>query len=462
MQVARTTAGRAVAPVKVLHIPYTWFPDPVGGTEVYVASLVRHLAALGVDGAIAAPASGSEAATYSHDGATVHRYVVPAPADLADIYGTRSEAATGALRAIVEVERPQLLNMHAFTRGASAQVAIEARAKGIPVVFTYHTPTVSCQRGTLLRYGRIPCDGEIIVSRCAACLAQLHGAGIASPAIGHVPQAMGALLGRLGINSGMGAAFRLTELMEHRAGAFAALMEASAVVIAPSGWVKDLLIRNGVPPERIRTSRQGTDAAPRPATRRRRAIGGMMRAVMLARLDPAKGLDVIRHALARIPSAAISVDVFGIDQGQRAGLAPDAGSDARLRLLPAVPPSAIGELISRYDVVLVPSQGFETGPLVVLEAFAAGVPVVGSQLGGIMERIRHGVDGLLVPAADIGAWADTLAALAADPGILSTLAAGVLPPRSMREAAEDVHTIYRAALSASVDIPDGVTPGRPA
>ena len=445
--------------MKVLHVPYTWFPDPVGGTEVYVASLVRHLGELGVESLIAAPAAGGTAETYSHAGTTVHRYVVPPPTDLDGIYAVRSDAAAEALKAIIELERPQLVNLHSYTRGASAQVALDVRAMGIPVAFTYHTPTVSCQRGTLLRYGRIPCDGEIIVSRCATCLAQLHGAGLASPAVGHVPPAVGAMLGRLGVNGGPLMALRLTDLMTQRARAFDMLMEASTVVIAVSKWVHDLLVRNGVSPGRIHVSRHGTDSATRRAAPRSRAAGDTVRALMLARLDPAKGIDVIRRALSRIPGAAIEVDVYGIDQGQRPGSFSSEGGDARLRFLPAVPPSTIGELIAGYDVLLVPSQGFETGPLVVLEAFAAGVPVVGSRLGGIAERVHDGVDGLLVPAADVEAWARTLASIGNDPDVLTTLAAGIQSPRSMREAAEEIHAIYRIALGQAPAASHGSSSG---
>jgi glycosyltransferase involved in cell wall biosynthesis len=54
--------------------------------------------------------------------------------------------------------------------------------------------------------------------------------------------------------------------------------------------------------------------------------------------------------------------------------------------------------------------------MVVLEAFARGVPVVATDLGGTPELIRHNTDGLLVPPDDPTALAGALAALVADPG----------------------------------------------
>ena len=42
--------------MKVLHVPFGYYPDPVGGTEVYVAELASALRRLGIDSAVAAPA----------------------------------------------------------------------------------------------------------------------------------------------------------------------------------------------------------------------------------------------------------------------------------------------------------------------------------------------------------------------------------------------------------------------
>jgi glycosyltransferase involved in cell wall biosynthesis len=69
---------------------------------------------------------------------------------------------------------------------------------------------------------------------------------------------------------------------------------------------------------------------------------------------------------------------------------------------------APGEVQARMhdcDVVAVPSQWLETGPLVVKEALVVGTPVLGSNLGGIAELVQHGRNGWLVDPADPRAWA---------------------------------------------------------
>ena len=75
----------------ILHVPYTYFPDPCGGTEVYVRGLAQRLSALGYANAVAAPAA--ESATYEHAGLLVHRFATDLRARLDLAYGVPDEIA---------------------------------------------------------------------------------------------------------------------------------------------------------------------------------------------------------------------------------------------------------------------------------------------------------------------------------------------------------------------------------
>jgi glycosyltransferase involved in cell wall biosynthesis len=82
--------------------------------------------------------------------------------------------------------------------------------------------------------------------------------------------------------------------------------------------------------------------------------------------------------------------------------------------------------------------------MVVLEAFAAGIPVIGSRLGGIEEQVQHEVDGLLVEPASVSAWAEALRRISQSPPLLAHLRAGVRPPRTMMRAADEINSVYAA------------------
>ena len=96
-----------------------------------------------------------------------------------------------------------------------------------------------------------------------------------------------------------------------------------------------------------------------------------------------------------------------------------------------VVPEKVVSVMAEYDLIAVPSRWLETGPLVVLEAFAAGVPVLGSNLGGIAELVRDGVDGILVAPNDAAAWAVAIGRLVEDRNVIDALRCGIAPPRTM-------------------------------
>lgn len=440
-------------PVKVLQVPFTYYPDAVGGTEIYVEALAQRLRAHAVESVIAAP--GQQETTMEREGLRVHRYGLGLEiSDLRDLYGEGDATAVTNFERILEEERPEVVHLHAQTRGVSLRMIRAARRRRIPVVYTYHTPTATCQRGTLLRWGNAVCDGMMTESLCAACA--LHGRGLsrlAAHALAALPEAAGGLCSRAGLRGGFWTAIRARELtaLRHRC-AREFLAEADQVV-AVCEWVRAVLLRNGVPSEKITLSRQGLCQEPQLQTAvHAPAKTGILRVVFLGRLDPTKGVDLLLRAVRAVPELKLEVDIYGIAQGEggrryEARLRDMAAGDDRITFYAPVPAARVVETLRKYDVLAVPSQWLETGPMVVLEAFAAGVPVVGSRLGGIAELVRHEVDGLLVAAADVGAWRAALMRLSAEPELRDGLRGGIRPPRTMHTVAAEMAALYQQLLA---------------
>jgi glycosyltransferase involved in cell wall biosynthesis len=185
-----------------------------------------------------------------------------------------------------------------------------------------------------------------------------------------------------------------------------------------------------------------------------------LRIAFLGRLDSSKGADVLIRALRGLPNAAIELHVYGIVQGDsdrmyEGRLRNLAAADPRISFHPAVPGEHVVPLLQSYHAIAVPSQVMETGPLVVLQAFAAGVPVVGSNLGGIAERVSHEIDGILVEPCSIEAWRRALGRLSDGSTDLSRLRAGIRPPRVMAAVAREMLGVYASLLSA---LPPGRAP----
>jgi glycosyltransferase involved in cell wall biosynthesis len=433
--------------VKVLHVVYSYPPDPPGGTEIYVATLVRALQGLGVSSVIAAPAS--QDAAYEHEGTPVRRFAtMRGPMPLEALYGV-DDAAAASFARVLDDERPRVLHMHALTSACSSKLIDLARARGIATVLTYHTPTVSCTRGTLMRFGASACEGRLDVRDCTACT--LEGLG-AARSVGHavslMPRSLTAWAGRHG-TGGAWTALRMPSLVSARHQEIRRALGSADRVVSLTPWVARVLQINGVTPDKIVASAHGVDVPAARADESAPSATGRVRLVHLGRLDPAKGTAVLLRALRAAPDLPIDLDVFGVVQSEtgtaiRQGLDALADGDDRIRLRAPLPHADVMAALPSYAAVVVPSQGMETGPLVVPEAFAAGVPVVGSHLGGIADKVRDGVDGLLVRPHDSPvAWGEALRRLVTDAQLLPALRRGVRPPRSMADVAADMTAIYR-------------------
>ena len=437
--------------MKVLHLPYSYFPDPTGGTEVYVADLVRELGRLGISSAIAY-ASAAEPGKYSWEGASVHRMQLPAPATLDELYGDQPSSVDAYLRVAEEV-RPDVVHIHAYTPSLNGAVARALKAAGFPITTTYHTPTVTCQRGTLLLFGNTVCDGVMLVDRCSACVLQKHS--VPRPAadlLGALPTVVGELLGHAGARRGAWAAPRMSALMRTRIRDTAHFLRAADLLVAPAEWVRAVLIANGVDAEKIVLSPQGiSDRSTNvPSGHSDRSSVEPLRAVMLGRIDPTKGIGVLLQALALVPELPVRLDIFGAHDGTSGyhdSIRAAAASDQRVQLMAKIPHEDVPDRLAEYDVMLVPSQGLETGPLVVLEAQSVGLPVIGSRLGAITDHVEHDVNGLLVAPRSPAAWAAALQRVANDRGVLARLRAGARAPRSAREVAAQMADIYSRLTS---------------
>lgn len=206
----------------------------------------------------------------------------------------------------------------------------------------------------------------------------------------------------------------------------------SAATAAPiRGIVGDVRVRvNGV-------------RMPPPGPSGRRPIPG--RVGILAALTPWKGQAVLLEAVADVPEVTLDVAGAGFPGGDgyvralhtRAARPDLAG---RVRFLGHVDSA---EVLGTWELVVSASVSPEAGPLGVLEAMAAGVPVIATDHGGASEYLAGGA-GVLVPPNDPGALAAAIRRLEGDPELRAHLAA-----RARERVARD-HDIRRT-LPALVD-----------
>jgi glycosyltransferase involved in cell wall biosynthesis len=158
--------------------------------------------------------------------------------------------------------------------------------------------------------------------------------------------------------------------------------------------------------------------------------------VFVGRLARAKAVDVLIDAIALVPGALL--EIAG-DGPERAALERQAASVAptRVRFLGHVDRGSVARTMTGARAVVLPSRSYENQPMVLLEAMAMGLPVIGTDLGGIPELIDAGRTGLLVPVDDPSGLAAAMTTLLSKPA--SARAMGL----AGRERAVAVHAPHR-------------------
>lgn len=241
-----------------------------------------------------------------------------------------------------------------------------------------------------------------------------------------------------------------------------ALYEAVARRVLPSfdavyplsRGLADDLVACGVPPARVRLIPNAVDDGPLDAVHRARtAAGGRWRGRLLfvGRLIPQKGLAELLDAFAQAAlPAGTRLGIAG--QGPMADAlvsrARALGVAERVDLLGYV--ADVRPLLRDADALVLPSHS-EGLPRVLLEACAAGVVAVASDIPGVREVLRDGDTGLLAPARDAGALARVLERVAADAALRARLVAAARDTVAARFTARRMAADYEGAYAVLLE-----------
>jgi glycosyltransferase involved in cell wall biosynthesis len=188
---------------------------------------------------------------------------------------------------------------------------------------------------------------------------------------------------------------------------------AAHAVVANSAAARDQLERERVPVDRLRVIPNGLDPARFPAHPSRDAI---RRVVTVANLRPEKGHDTLLAAAPRIlqryPDASFTFVGDGSRRDALELLTRALGLAGRVHFLGER--RDVAPILADADLFVLPSRS-EAFPNAVIEAMAAGLPVVATDVGGIPEVVRHHETGVLVQPGDADGLAEAVVALMDQP-----------------------------------------------
>jgi glycosyltransferase involved in cell wall biosynthesis len=198
----------------------------------------------------------------------------------------------------------------------------------------------------------------------------------------------------------------------------------AAHVFTPSAYLRELAVRWGV--DAARVSVLPNPSPPLPALPPRddlRASFGIEGPTLAfaGRLTAQKSLDVALAAVAAVHGVSLLIAGDGDERARLQALAGD-----RVRFLGPLPRERVVELFSASDASIL-SSSWENFPHTVVEALAAGTPVISTSTGGVAEVVRDGENGLLVPAGDVDALAAAVRRFFTDAGLRERLRANAGP-----------------------------------
>lgn len=434
--------------MKAVHALAWYFPDSTGGSEVYVDGLTRELTHRGVDSVVAAAREGENDEIYRYNGVPIFRYPLLAPDGRDDVRGVVPHSGFERFARWLDSQAPDVYHQHSWSRGCGLHHLRYAKQLGLATVLTVHVPSVLCLRGSMMRLGHEPCDGWVEEKRCAGCWAAARGiAGPVATVLANMPRALSALADHYVTSSRLATALATRALVAAHAERIQELGQVADRVVVVCQWLYDAMARNGLSPQKMRLCRQGVAAAMR-STARANPESGVCTIGFLGRWDALKGIHILVQAIRRLDrNVPVELVVHGMDQGAegdayRKRVQHEAMGDPRIVFRGAVAREDLPGVLAGFDILAIPSLCMETGPLVALEALAAGVPVLGSDLGGISELVRPGENGWLVPPGDVSAWAEALRRLCGLDGARPKRVALAEPVRTMSQVAEEMAALY--------------------
>ena len=264
------------------------------------------------------------------------------------------------LGALIRRERPHVVHFHNTLPLVSPAGYYAARAEGVPVIQTLHNYRLLCPVALFFRDGRV----------CEDCM----GKAVPWPGVVH----------RCYRGSRAASGVIATMLTVHRA--LRTWTEMVDVYVALTEFARDKFIEGGLPAGKIVV--KPNFVAPDPG----QGPGGGGYALFVGRLAPEKGTGTMLAAWDRL-GTRIPLKIVG-DGPLRDRVVEAAARQSNVEWLGHRPVEDVHALMGKADMLVFPSEWYETFGRVAVEAFAAGTPVIAANIGAVAELVEHGRTGL--------------------------------------------------------------------
>jgi len=473
--------------MKILMPVHFFLPQHSAGTEVYTYNLARALQARGHEVEIFCSEKELSLRSYTMierdvDGLRCHVMINNLDHErFSETFSNqRVEAAFQRVQAVFKPDIVHVQHLMLLSLGLP-QVA---RSGGARVVMTLNDFWLYCVRfGQLLLPNGHLCDGPNLAD-CQSCLQdfvfsqgkpeklvikllqvtrELSGVDLA-PLVYWAQDRSSLLRKRKAATSSSsakaGADESLRDELKHRIRKVSQLVEQVDMFLSPSATVAERVVEWGIPRTKLRISRYGIDTRPFVGAVRPERADSKITFGFIGTLAPHKGVHVLVEALRQLPRERCRLLVFGSDvhYADYGRMLRDLAEGFDVTFCGPVDRAQIGAAFAQIDCLVMPSLWLENSPVVIQEAFAAGVPVIASGQGGMAELIEDGRSGRLFPAGDVASLAGHMAAIVQNPTTLRTWSVAMDPPRTIEDDAAAMEALYQELLTPPAKPASGKPP----
>jgi len=382
--------------LRILFVVHGFPPTQVGGTEVLARNVARYLVKNRNEVFVFAPTSShQEEGDVLFHGIRIHR-VFFSPDRGTRFSDSYSDATVDYQFAkyVSEIKPDAAIVWHTIHLSAGI---LEVLSKvTVPFVVFLTDFHYLCHLTHLLTADMELCDGPADGTKCAHCI------------LNTVPR-------RLLEGETCDAA----ELGRRRVSRMRELLQAASVIVAPSSFVKEKFVEFGLEKERVMVMPSGVDVGV--IRRRHKTVHSeRLRFGYLGGNSELRGISIVLDAFNVITDSTVELVIAGQGMEHLPYALPK-----NTRIEGVYLPDMVGEVLSKIDVLVVPSRCHESYNLVIREAFAAKIPVIVSDLKAQSDAVREGLDGLHFKAGDVSDLASKMRLLRNRRTILVKLRRGI-------------------------------------
>lgn len=393
--------------MKVLKVIHGFPPDYMAGSEVYSYHLVKELINQNIDTLVFTRVENEFDVPYkiydqTFENIPVHYVNKPQRDYLYEDKFYDKNMETIFIR-YLEKTNPDIVHFGHLSH-LSTNLVEMAKNFRVPVVYTIHDFWLFCVKGQMINEVGEICLGPSAVN-CNRC----------SPYI--IDQES------------------VRQTLEH----MRRIVDSIDVFISPSHTLRDFFIEQGVPQEKIKYLKYGFNTD---KIRFRQKVfhpSSKIAFGFMGRIIPTKGIKVLVDTFKELPENRLYI--YG-----NIGVKKRFLETENIIFKGSYDNNNINDVLNDIDVLIVPSTWYENAPLVIQEAFLAGIPVITSNIGGMAELVKHNINGYTFKAGNSVALKQIISEISNNPTCLNNLQRCRESVVDIKEDASQIISIYQELI----------------